>query len=232
MSREAFFDNIRLAFGQIVPVVESDSPSLDAADLASRLRRTDLWLTPRSIEGYSPQDFKDLPPIQRDALERAVHEFQAVAEQVPPSGPATEEQWRAGWERFKAIIAIVRLLVLDEWKAAVDERMTEAVAWCHHHEWLAKRKEKKLKDRFLGEYSVPQLQIFALDNRLLLDPVARYAPGASGLLDLAVLPSYESVIVTRAQGRWYIQPVQEQGRRRKWSERAFVDTVTRLSALA
>ena len=55
---------------------------------------------------------------------------------------------------------------------------------------------------------------------------------ASGLLDLAVLPSYESVMVTRTEGKWYIHPVQGQGKRREWSERAFEDAVTKLCSLS
>ncbi len=109
--------------------------------------------------------------------------------------------------------------------------VAEAETWCRHKQWLARKKGKKIRDRFLGEYEVPQLQIYA-EGHVLLDPVARYAPGASGLLDLAVLPSYESVMVTRTEGKWYIHPVQGQGKRREWSERAFEDAVTKLCSLS
>src|SRR5205823_6794674 len=119
-----------------------------------------------------------------------------VARNVPKDAPATEEQRRAAWSHYREIVAIVQRLVIDEWETEVFRLATEAESWCHKEGWLTKMKKKKLKDKFLNEYEVAQLLIHTTESQLLLDPITRFAVGASGLLDLFVLPSCESVMVT------------------------------------
>jgi hypothetical protein len=58
--------------------------------------------------------------------------------------------------------------------------------------------------------------------------VARFLPGATGRIDPAVLPAYDSIAITRSRGQWLADPVGA-GKRRKWSEEVFVDTATELS---
>jgi hypothetical protein len=232
MSREEFFDSVRNSAALATPAAATDHPGHNPIDLTRALRRAAIWLTPKSVEGFDPHDFEDLDPKRRQRLEAAVRGFRDVAGRVPANAPATDEQAKAGWSRFEEIAAIVRQLVRDEWVRDVSRLVGEAEAWSGERGWVAKRMGKTLKDKFLGAYEAPQLLIHTTQHQLLLDPVARYVPGASGLLDLAVLPSYESVMITRADGKWSIHPVGDGGRRREWSERAFVDAVTKLSARA
>jgi hypothetical protein len=82
-----------------------------------------------------------------------------------------------------------------------------------------------LHEPLLGAYSAPRLLIHTLEGRLLLDPVTRFAAGAQGLVELSVMPSYDSVRITRANGAWDIQPDPPDDPSRQWTEEAFVTTV-------
>jgi hypothetical protein len=95
---------------------------------------------------------------------------------------------------------------------------------------VAKKQTKRVNDRFLGEYEAPQLLFAADDKRLLLDPVARFASSSSGVVDLAVLPSFDSTAITKTGNHWYIHPVLKSGARREWSKQAFLDAVEQLGA--
>jgi hypothetical protein len=236
MAREEFYDDIRRVYGLAAFPVEAETgdPRLNTADLRRRLERgpRSVWLTPKTVEAYRPEDFADLDTGRQAELKRAVEAFRAAVAGVKSNGAPTDEQLREAAPAFAAVLSVVRRLAREEWVAEVDRRLTEAEGWCANRGWLARKKPRPVKDHFLGAYEAPQLDISAFDNHFLLAPVARFAPGASGLLELALLPSYESVMVVRSDGRWYIHPVEEGGRRRPWSESAFADALTQLSARA
>jgi len=233
MSRDEFYDDVRRVYGLAFPAeVETNGPRLNADDLHRRLQRSHIWLTPKTVEAYRPEDFADLHGDRQAELKRVVETFRIAASAVAPNAPPTDELLRAAAAAYETLLSITRRLAREEWVAEVDRRLTEAEGWCASRQWLARKKPTVVKDNFLGAFEAPHLHISAFDNHFLLSPVARFAPGASGLLELALLPSYESVLVVRSGARWHIQPVEEGGRRRLWSESAFVDTLTQLNARA
>ncbi|MEO6808302.1 MAG: hypothetical protein ABI353_04235, partial [Isosphaeraceae bacterium] len=84
----------------------------------------------------------------------------------------------------------------------------------------------------LGSYTVPRLLIHAIFGRLLLDPVARFVPGATGLIDFFVIPSYDSMLIIRTPEGWFLLEGDAEGPRVPWSEQALVDAAKRLSTRA
>jgi hypothetical protein len=50
-----------------------------------------------------------------------------------------------------------------------------------------------MKDSRLGSYEAPALMIQQGTTRVLLDPVARFAPGVDGVVDLYLMPAYDDI---------------------------------------
>jgi hypothetical protein len=232
MARDDFLDNVRDAMTLTAPVLEANGDSARSVNSARLSRRATIWLTPKAVEGYDPNDFQTLDAERRKKLDTSVHAFEKMAQRVAPDVPVTDEQIHAGWEKFQAVVSVLRAVVCDEWIEDVAGLVEQAESWCRARGWIAKKRTKQLHDKFLGDYEASQLHFHTLDHHFLLDPIARYVAGASGLLDLSVLPVCESFIVTRANGKWSIRPFQGEGHRRKWSERAFVEAVETLSSRA
>src|SRR5436309_15184521 len=103
MAREDFILSVRIAASELhPPEVWTDSPHVKPDKFAARLAAADLWLTPKSVEGFNQADFPDLPAAGREELRREVLAFLKVANGVPPAQPATRQQVRHGrarWER-------------------------------------------------------------------------------------------------------------------------------------
>lgn len=122
--------------------------------------------------------------------------------------------------------------VRDEWIAAVEQLVGDAEVWARNQDWAVRRDAKSIREDRLGQYTVPRLLIHATDGRLLLDPVARYVPGATGVVDLYVLPSYDAAMISRADDGWRLHPMDADDVPQHWSEETFVHTVLQLLAAA
>ena len=122
--------------------------------------------------------------------------------------------------------------VRDEWVAAVEQLVGDAEGWAHKHDWAVRREPKIIQEDRLGQYTVPRLLIHATAGRLLLDPVARYVPGALGVVDLYVLPAYDAVMVSRTDDGWRLHPIGADDVPQTWSEESFVQTALQLLATA
>src|SRR5204862_2317832 len=99
-----------------------------------------------------------------------------------------------------------------------------------------RREKKMLEETLLGEYQLEGLLFYAGQNLCVLDPVARFVPGAAGAFDLAIQPSYYVTSLYRYfDGQWYLhldmgQGVQE-GRAAPWTKDSFVKSVEELRSL-
>ncbi|OYV96172.1 MAG: hypothetical protein B7Z73_01190, partial [Planctomycetia bacterium 21-64-5] len=227
MAREEFIQNLRHTLSLAAPSVEADTAHLNAAERARMIFSADEWLKPESVEGFSVDDFAGLDASSRKRLVAAAKGFAAMAAAVNGAADGAANQAQDAWDKLQEIIEIIRPSVQAEWSAQVESLVNQAADWCQQREWIAKTKKKHLKDKLIGEYDLPQLHFYDGENHLLLDPIARFAPGTSGLVDLALLPVFDSMMVARIGGDWYIRPDYGQGRRRKWSEASFVDAVQR-----
>ncbi len=118
--------------------------------------------------------------------------------------------------------------VRDEWIAAVDALLRDAEAWSRKQDWAVRRDPKTITEDRLGQYTVPRLLIHGVEGRLLLDPVARFVVGATGLIDFCVLPSYDAVAIVRTETGWQMHPPGVDDPPRPWSEQAFVEMAREL----
>jgi hypothetical protein len=234
MSREAFYRDIGRALRLVGrPTVIADSSRIDGDQVAAVIERADLWLTPKIVAEFAPDDFSDLPEEARERLLSAVREFRDAASRVDPAGPATQEQYVQGKEGLEGIVGVLRHTVLLEWRDAVSALITDAESWSKHRGWVTKREEKSLTEGILGQCELPQLSILADGQTLLLHPIARFAPGCLGVADLSVWPSFDSIMISRQDDGWQIH--HDRGRsvtRVPWNEASFLAAIERLKRRA
>jgi len=107
MAKSDFLLSLRTARNFLAHQVRTDDPRLGADRVKSRLERADLWLSPSSVKGFDVRDFRELSPLLRAQLAEDVRSFLAVAKEVHPVGPATEEQSKDAWSAFRSILEIL-----------------------------------------------------------------------------------------------------------------------------
>ena len=99
------------------------------------------------------------------------------------------------WERIR-----------DEWVRAVEELVRKVESWCQAEGWPTRQIEKRIVEARLGEYVVPALLIQIELTKLMLEPVARFVPGAEGVVDLYLMPGYDDMAsIYLRGGEWQIQ---------------------------
>ena len=108
MALRDFWISIRTAARFLSHNVITDSSDDDTQQIAAALQRASIWLTPKSVEGYDEQDFDFLTDEDRQRLSRDIHQFIAVARQVPPDKPASSEQVQAALPLFLSVFEIMR----------------------------------------------------------------------------------------------------------------------------
>lgn len=115
MARQEFLDNVANAADFLNPTALADDRRIDAAQLAGVINRADIWLTPKTVEGFGEHDFGDLPQERRRPLSTAVAQFLRIANSVPSNGPATTEQSREARTLLVNIVEVVSRL--PDWRA-------------------------------------------------------------------------------------------------------------------
>jgi len=60
-------------------------------------------------------------------------------------------------------------------------------------DWSTRWIEKSMQDSEIGAYTAPALLMQKETLRILLEPVARTAPGADGVVDLYLMPAYDDM---------------------------------------
>ena len=128
--REEFILDVRRSARTLQnPNVEADSDAVDTDAIAKILHRAALWLTPKVVEHYDPDDFADEQTDQQNRLRLAVEEFRKLARQIPPDQPATVDHFMEGAERLRELIKVFGGMVLAEWLCAIDAVETKAEEW-------------------------------------------------------------------------------------------------------
>jgi hypothetical protein len=204
--REEFILDVRRAARlEQRPTAATDSDLINPDALAKVLHRAALWLTPKTVEAYAPAEFMAWDEGLQKELQAAVERFRAVAQAVPPDKPASAEQFRGGLEAFQRLLSAVRSVVLSEWISAVAGVTRQIEQWSADRGWPTRRQEKQLTETLLGQYSLPQLYLHADGNLYILDPLARFVPGALGAFDLSIQPSfYVTSLYRHFDGTWYV----------------------------
>jgi len=232
--REEFILDVRRSARTLQkPNVEADSDTVDTDAIAKILYRAALWLTPKVVEHYYPEDFTGWDKEQQDRLRLAVEEFRETARQVPPDKPATIDQFTEGALRFRDLINVLGGMVLDEWIHTIGTVEKQAEEWSAEAGWRSRRVNKKISESLVGTYEAPQLLIFAEPNLYVLDPVARFIPSGQGSFDLAIQPSYYTTSLYRDDhGKWYVHLEVgngvSKGKPVEWSRDAFRQCIEQL----
>jgi hypothetical protein len=81
----------------------------------------------------------------------------------------------------------------DEWVARLSALVDSVEQWAQEDGWSTRRIEKQLEDSDIGTYQAPALLLQREFTKMLLEPIARSAPGAEGIVDLYRMPAYDDV---------------------------------------
>ena len=232
--REEFILDVRRAARLAEkPTVITSSGLANPDVIAKTLHGAALWLTPEVVRQYDPGDW---PPELRGSLTRAVESFRTIAATVPANGSDKTEQFARGEAAFRALVTALRDVVLPEWMDAVHRLVANTESWAKDCGWVTKRVQKRLSETLLGTYETSQLLMHAAPNLYVLDPVARFVPGAAGAFDLSVQPSFYTVSLYRDfDGVWHAHHEVGQGanvgKRDVWSKDTLKKCVEELGAL-
>jgi len=94
-------------------------------------------------------------------------------------------------------------VVRDEWLKVLANLTAKVKTWAEELSWSTRTIAKKMKDSRLGEYEAPALLMQKETTRVLLDPIARFTPGADGVVDLYLLPAYDDIAsLYLVDGEW------------------------------
>jgi hypothetical protein len=227
-ARQQFIDNLRVASRSLRPPAFVAGPR-HVADLASALDSADLWLTQKSVEGFHPADFRDLPELQQQKLKNEVASFLAVARSVPANKAATRAQSNQARKHLEQVIQIVGSQLREKWLKAHRTMLEEATAAAKTQNWHVQEDEKEVLESLLGRYKAPRLLIQTPDRGVVLDPIARFGSGRRGIVDLVLLPTYETAyLVTFKDDEWQIVSARGTMSRRPFSGTTLVNTIAHM----
>jgi hypothetical protein len=235
--REAFFQDVRRATRlEQKPRVSTVSDVLSDDRIFKALQGAALWLTPKVVEKYAHEDSVGWSEELQERLNSAVVAFRDAVVQVPPNQAPTRDQFTPALAAFRTLTAVVREVVLTEWTQGVDSMIRDVEAWVALDGWRSRRVERKMSETLLGEYLLPQLQVYADADLYVLEPVARFVPGAAGAYDLSIQPSYDITTLYRDfDGQWQahldVGQGANSGRREPWSSQTFRASLESLRSL-
>jgi phytoene dehydrogenase-like protein len=213
------------------PTFATDSQLVDPDTAAKALQRAAMWLTPKAVATYDPAAFSPWPSDLQQELRGAVESFRSVAATIPPDKPAKGQQFRDGLQAFRRLSSAVQRGVWADWKEDANCLIKQVEDWAAELKWVTRRVDKKLNEMLLGEYHLDQLYLHAEGNLYILDPIARFVPGALGAFDLSIQPSfYVTSIYHHMDGVWYIHLDVRQGVHGVRKEPLTRDTFTRAVA--
>jgi hypothetical protein len=105
----------------------------------------------------------------------------------------------------RALKAIAMSEQRDQFRNRVAALVEQVRGWVEPHEWVTKAYTKKIRDADNQVYLVQALLLQKGPTRVLLDPVAYDVPGAEGVVDLYLMPTYDDLAsLYFEQGTWNI----------------------------
>jgi hypothetical protein len=90
--------------------------------------------------------------------------------------------------------------VKREWLDRLSTLVDEVTGWAQASGWRTRRIDKTVTERGLGTYKVPVLFMEKDTVEVVLNPVARFVPGANGAVDLYVAPAYDDIASLYLEG--------------------------------
>ena len=92
-----------------------------------------------------------------------------------------------------------------QFQSRVDALVKQVRLWVEPHEWVTKAYPKKMRDVDDQAFEVPALFLQKGPVRVLVDPVAFDVPGAEGVVDLYLMPTYDDLASLYFEdGAWMI----------------------------
>jgi len=82
---------------------------------------------------------------------------------------------------------------LIEWLSRLNVLAATVESWVKESGWATRRIEKQMRDSQVGSYTAPALLMQDEMTKVLLEPIARTAPGADGVVDLYLMPAYDDI---------------------------------------
>src|SRR5208283_5763741 len=92
----------------------------------------------------------------------------------------------------------------DRVRARVDALVEQVREWVEPHEWVTKEYPKKMRDIDRQIYPISALFLQKGPVRVLLDPVAYDVPGAEGVVDLYLMPTYDDMASLYFEGDGWV----------------------------
>ena len=94
----------------------------------------------------------------------------------------------------------------------------------------SKRTRSKSRKVSLVRTRRPRLRIRTPKNEVVLDPIARFGGGKQGVVDLVLMPTFETVyLITFKNGKWQIMAPYGTLYKRPFTQATLVNTITHLS---
>ena len=94
--------------------------------------------------------------------------------------------------------------VKGEWLDRLGALVDEVKGWAQASGWRTRRIDKTVTERGLGTYKVPVLLMEKDTVEVVLNPVARFVPGANGAVDLYVAPAYDDIASLYLEGDHWV----------------------------
>lgn len=89
--------------------------------------------------------------------------------------------------------ALRRANAIHGWLTMLTSLIGSVEGWGKDLGWSPKRVEKPMEDSEVGKYMAPALLLQEETTKVLLEPIARSAPGAEGVVDLYLMPAYDDI---------------------------------------
>ncbi len=96
--------------------------------------------------------------------------------------------------------------VREQFQKRVGALVKKVQDWTQPHEWITKVYPKKMRDADERVFEAPALFLQKGPVRVLLDPIAYDVPGAEGVVDLYLMPTYDDMAsLSFEHGDWVIR---------------------------
>jgi hypothetical protein len=93
----------------------------------------------------------------------------------------------------------------DDWLTQLRDLINDVQRCAEASGWSTRQIEKNMEDSEIGKYQAPALLLQMDATRLLLEPIARSAPGAEGVVDLYLMPAYDDIAsLYFYDGQWHV----------------------------
>jgi hypothetical protein len=116
MALAEFMQNIQTARNVVFPLLQGAGtlqlPDRDKLDYARLKRSAPLWLSPRTVASYDPDDFKSFSEADRDQITAAVRHFRSVAEAAAGRVP-TDNEVNSGLAFLMSFVGLLDHFSLD-----------------------------------------------------------------------------------------------------------------------